>query len=87
MRLRIADWLPFPFSRVFAFFSNPENVPRHMLAEMQRKVDGFRLIAPPSARQAGAETSCAATDWRLPYHLRAPQRATKEQLILGFSLD
>jgi len=48
-QLQFADWVPFPVPRVFAFFSNPENLPRLMPPETRTKVDGFQLVAPPLA--------------------------------------
>ncbi len=38
--LKFEQWVPFPIERVFAFFSNPENLPRIMPAS-----SGTRLIA------------------------------------------
>ena len=46
-RLQFADWVPVPMPRVFAFFSNPENLPRLMPPETFTLVDGLKLTAPP----------------------------------------
>jgi ligand-binding SRPBCC domain-containing protein len=46
-RLQFADWVPAPMPRVFAFFSNPENLPRLMPAETATKINGFHLVSPP----------------------------------------
>lgn len=46
-QLQFADWVPFPVARVFAFFSDPENLPRLMPPETRTKVDGFQFVAPP----------------------------------------
>jgi ligand-binding SRPBCC domain-containing protein len=46
-RLQFADWVPVPVSQVFAFFTDPENLPRLMPPQLQTKVDGFQLVAPP----------------------------------------
>ena len=45
-RLHFADWVAFPVPRVFAFFSNPENLPRLMPPETATKVDSFQLVVP-----------------------------------------
>src|ERR1700692_1105304 len=46
-RLQFADWVPVPTPRVFAFFSNPENLPRLMPPETAAKINGFQLFSPP----------------------------------------
>jgi hypothetical protein len=46
-QLQFADWVPVPVSEVFAFFADPENLPRLMPPQLQTKVDGFQLVAPP----------------------------------------
>jgi ligand-binding SRPBCC domain-containing protein len=48
-RLQFADWVQVPVPQVFAFFANPENLPRLMPPETATKVDGFQLVAPPPA--------------------------------------
>lgn len=45
--MQFADWVAFPVPHVFAFFSNPENLPRLMPPETKTKVDGFQLVPPP----------------------------------------
>ena len=47
-RLQFADWVAFPVPQVFAFFSNPENLPRLMPPETATKIDSFQLVAPPA---------------------------------------
>jgi ligand-binding SRPBCC domain-containing protein len=46
-QLQFEDWTPFPLPRVFAFFSNPENLPRIMPAATETRIDELRLVAPP----------------------------------------
>jgi ligand-binding SRPBCC domain-containing protein len=46
-KLEFAEWVPVPINKVFAFFADPENLPRLMPPETQTKVDGFQLVAPP----------------------------------------
>ena len=62
-RIQFADWVPFAMPRVFAFFSNPENLPRIMPAATQTRIDQLHLVSPPpwpdssaASRAAGAGT-------------------------------
>ena len=41
------QWLPFPVPVVFAFFSNPQNLPPLMPAWQRARIEELRLIAPP----------------------------------------
>jgi len=46
--LEFEQWVPFPVERVFAFFSNPENLPRIMPASSHTKLIVLnRMPAPP----------------------------------------
>jgi ligand-binding SRPBCC domain-containing protein len=73
-RLQFSDWVPFPVTRVFAFFSNPENLPRLMPPETQTRIDRLQLIAPslplppaedaPSNRRAAGMGSTITTSFR-----------------------
>jgi ligand-binding SRPBCC domain-containing protein len=62
-RLQFEDWVAFPLAHVFAFFSNPENLPRIMPSATQTRIDELHLVAAPaspdsipSARAAGVGT-------------------------------
>jgi ligand-binding SRPBCC domain-containing protein len=47
--LEFEQWVPFPIERVFAFFSNPENLPRIMPASSSTKLIVLnRKPAPPA---------------------------------------
>jgi ligand-binding SRPBCC domain-containing protein len=48
-QLQFDDWIPFPLPRVFAFFSNPENLPRIMPAAMGTRLDELHLVSPPAS--------------------------------------
>jgi len=48
IQLQFEDWVPFPLSRVFAFFSNPDNLPRIMPAASETRIDQLQLVPPPS---------------------------------------
>jgi ligand-binding SRPBCC domain-containing protein len=42
-KLRFEQWVPVPIERVFAFFTNPNNLPRIMPAWMHAQVDSSTL--------------------------------------------
>jgi ligand-binding SRPBCC domain-containing protein len=42
------QWVPFPLERVFAFFSNPENLPRIMPAASGTRLIRINRTAPPA---------------------------------------
>ncbi|ADW69753.1 SRPBCC family protein [Granulicella tundricola] len=46
------QWLPYPIEHVFAFFSNPENLPRLMPAWQKARIEEA-AFAPPPPRPAG----------------------------------
>jgi ligand-binding SRPBCC domain-containing protein len=53
-RLQFAGWVPFPVQRVFAFFSNPQNLPCLMPPEAQMRMDRLQLIQPAPLRNGNA---------------------------------
>jgi ligand-binding SRPBCC domain-containing protein len=58
-RLEFEQWVPFPLERVFAFFSNPENLPRIMpVASATRLIEVNRM--PPPTRPPGIVGNKAA---------------------------
>lgn len=46
--LQFEQWVPFPVERVFAFFSNPENLPRIMPASSGTKLIVLTRVPPPT---------------------------------------
>jgi ligand-binding SRPBCC domain-containing protein len=46
--LQFEQWVPFPIERVFAFFSNPENLPRIMPASSGTKLIVINRMPTPS---------------------------------------
>ena len=51
--LEFKQWVPFPLEAVFAFFSNPENLPRIMPYRSGTRLISLNLVAPqPAASQA-----------------------------------
>jgi ligand-binding SRPBCC domain-containing protein len=73
--LQFAEWVPFPLPHVFAFFSNPENLPRLMPPETQTRIDHLQIIQPPPSPEdspyiqgAAGVGSIIATSFRpLPF--------------------
>ncbi len=49
------QWLPFPLELVFAFFANPENLPRLMPGWQKARIEEASF-APPPPRPAGTPT-------------------------------
>ncbi len=49
------QWLPFPIDLVFAFFANPENLPRLMPAWQKARIEEASF-APPPSRPPGTPT-------------------------------
>jgi ligand-binding SRPBCC domain-containing protein len=85
--LLFEQWVPFPVGRVFAFFSNPENLPRIMPARTATKLIALkRKPAPPApsgivADNAAGIGSTIATSFRvfpfLPVRARWIARITE----------
>lgn len=62
--LEFEQWVPFPLEQVFAFFSNPENLPRIMPpASGTKLIELHRLPAPalPSVRDAEKAAGVGST--------------------------
>lgn len=60
--LQFEQWVPFPLESVFAFFSNPENLPRIMPASMKTQLIRVARIAPPApSTSAGAKLTTPKT--------------------------
>lgn len=47
--LEFEQWVPFPLKCVFAFFSNPENLPRIMPASSCTQLIALNCVPPPEA--------------------------------------
>ncbi len=58
--LEFAQWVPFPIQRVFAFFSNPENLPQIMPAASATKIVRLTRTQPPSTAAANPTGEHAA---------------------------
>ena len=57
-QLQFADWVPFPVTQVFAFFSDPENLPRLMPVWQDARIDSLELQRPENgARHAAGRGS------------------------------
>src|ERR1700683_4706118 len=52
--LEFEQWVPIPLERLFAFFSNPENLPRIMPAATGSRLIRIDRVSPPPVRLAAA---------------------------------
>jgi ligand-binding SRPBCC domain-containing protein len=84
--LEFEQWVPFPLERVFAFFSNPENLPRIMPASSCTQMIGLNRVPPPdvagvSSQKAAGGGSSIVTSFRvfsfLPIRRRWVARITE----------
>ena len=46
-RFETSQWVPYPVELVFAFFSNPANLPHLMPPELKTQIEDARLTPPP----------------------------------------
>jgi|SRR5579862_806713 len=66
--LEFEQWVPFPVEQVFAFFSNPRNLPRIMPASSGTKLIMLNRIPPPSgpaSSEAAGVGSIIVTSFRV----------------------
>src|SRR5580765_4219872 len=84
--LEFEQWVPFPIERVFAFFSNPENLPRVMPPASATKVLAIHRVPPPPPTgttndQAAGVGTTIVTSFRvfpaLPFRARWIARITE----------
>ena len=54
------QWLPYPVELVFAFFANPENLPRLMPSWRKARIEEAAFVAPPLAASSTHPRSTAA---------------------------
>jgi hypothetical protein len=55
-------WLPVPIGMVFTFFSDPNNLPRLMPAQLAAKIVDMQIVPPDSESvvQSGEKSTCSA---------------------------
>lgn len=82
------QWIPYPLEQVFAFFGNPENLPRIMPAWMQVQVDDMNIVAPPDGpgggKFAGAGSVVSISFRPVPL---LPLRAHSDAKIVAFEMN
>jgi ligand-binding SRPBCC domain-containing protein len=86
-RLEFEQWVPFPREHVFAFFSNPENLPRIMPTSSRTSLIALNRVPPPqvptgvSSEKAAGVGSTIVTSFRvlplLPLRRRWVARITE----------
>lgn len=82
------QWLPLPIETVFAFFANPENLPRLMPARQQARIEKASIVSPsaysgsvPSSAAAGAGSRLTLSFRPIPF---SPVRLQWEAEITSF---
>jgi ligand-binding SRPBCC domain-containing protein len=84
------QYLPYPVPQVFAFFADPNNLPRLMPAWQKARIDSATLMAPPPPPQPfpGSEIICAGSGSRMTLTIRpfplSPIRLPWDALIEDF---
>jgi ligand-binding SRPBCC domain-containing protein len=65
--LEFEHWVPFPLDRVFAFFSNPENLPRIMPKASSTRLISLNRVSPPGVNspKAAGVGSTIVTSFRI----------------------
>jgi ligand-binding SRPBCC domain-containing protein len=66
------QWLPYPMETVFAFFANPDNLPRLMPNWQAARIDEATYVAPPPPPRPfpGSDRITAGTGTRLKITIR-----------------
>jgi ligand-binding SRPBCC domain-containing protein len=85
--IEFEQWVPFPIAQVFAFFSNPQNLPRIMPAASGTRIIRLNRVAPPTFEGAASDVaagvgSVIVTSFRVFPPL--PLRAQSIARITGF---
>ena len=85
---RTEQWVPYPVEQVFAFFGNPENLPKLMPAWQDARIESAKYIAPPPNGNMRSMESFAGAGTRMTISFRAfplsPIRMTWEAVIVEF---
>jgi len=64
--LRCEQWVPVPLGRVFAFFADPQNLPRITPPELSLRIERLKLIADPAHPTFAAAGSDVVVSFRVP---------------------
>jgi ligand-binding SRPBCC domain-containing protein len=82
------QWVPYPIEKVFAFFANPENLPRLMPSWQKARIESAKFITPPNSAEHDCRSPAAGKGSTmmisfLPFPF-SPFRLTWEALIVEF---
>lgn len=82
------QWLPVPVETVFAFFANPDNLPRLMPAWQQARIEKASIVSPPAHSASLLCPTAAGAGTRLTLSFRpipfSPVRLQWEAEITSF---
>jgi ligand-binding SRPBCC domain-containing protein len=83
-----SQWVPYPVEKVFAFFANPENLPRLMPAWQNARIEKSNFVTPPASpsdlpSSTAAGRGSTMTISFLPFPM-SPFRLAWEALIVEF---
>jgi ligand-binding SRPBCC domain-containing protein len=82
------QWLPYPVEIVFAFFANPENLPRLMPAWQKTRIEEVSLASPPPISSSRPSSPAAGAGTKLTISFRpfayAPLRVSWNAEISEF---
>lgn len=83
--LRVEQWIPIPLERTFAFFANPNNLPRITPPELSLKLERLKIVpadpSHPSFAAAGSEVEVSFRVPLLGFHM------THVAHITGFEMN
>jgi ligand-binding SRPBCC domain-containing protein len=65
------QWVPYPIERVFAFFVNPDNLPRLMPEWQKARIERINLVAPPGEGPSHPSPAAAGIGTTMTISFRA----------------
>ena len=66
--LRVEQWIPVPLERTFAFFANPNNLPRITPAELELRIERLKIVpSDPTHPAYAAAGSDVVVSFRVPW--------------------
>ena len=69
-RVRFEQWIPVPLDRVFAFFSDPRNLPGLMPPELAAEIRGIEGVPSPPGAERGSATATSGVGTEITLSVR-----------------